>query len=96
MFQSEYQEPSQTPHKPLTLRVDAELRALLQALPIRADIEAIVSRLEASHSQEIAVLRQEVQTLSDRMDSGESSVATLERRISAVDHQYLFTEREGP
>lgn len=90
LFRSESQELSQPSHTPLTLRADAELRALLQALQMRADIEAIVSRLEASHHQEIAVVRQEVQTLSDRMDSGESSVAALEWRLSAVEASHTI------
>lgn len=72
-------------HAPLTLRADAELRALLQALPTRADIEAILNRLEESHKQEIAAVRHDVQTLSERMDSGETSVATIEQRLAAVE-----------
>lgn len=36
-------------HQPLTLRAGAELRALLQALPTRTDIEALIGRLEAIH-----------------------------------------------
>lgn len=75
VFRPDSQKHAQSPHTPL--RADVKLRALLQALPTRSDIEAIVSRLEATHRKEIEVVRQEVQTLSDRMGSGESSVAAL-------------------
>lgn len=44
-------------HQPLTLRADAELWALLQALPTRSDIKALISKLEATHHRELVAMK---------------------------------------
>lgn len=71
---------------PLTLRADAELGSLLRAFPTGSDIEALVNRLEASHRKEITKVRLEVQLLSDRMTTGESSVSKIEKRLRTVEN----------
>lgn len=81
MFQPDTQEPMDPP---LTLRTDVELRALL-LLPTRADIEALVNKLEASHRKELTALRKDMKSLTERMGSGESSVVAIEQQLSAVE-----------
>lgn len=58
---------------------------LLQALPTRSDTEALVGSLEASHCKEIMAVRKKVNALSNRMGTGESSVAALEGRMTAME-----------
>lgn len=67
------------------LGADAELKAILQALPTRSDIEALVRRVEAAHRKEIRAVKQEVQALNTRLTSGESSLTTLEKRVTALE-----------
>lgn len=45
---------------------DPDLRALLQALPTRSDMEAMVSCLEEVHRRDLQLVRTEVQSLADR------------------------------
>lgn len=74
------------PHlTPLTLRADAELRMLLQALTTRADIESLVGRLEASHRKEIVAVCMDITALTERMGAGEVTVTALERRLRKVE-----------
>lgn len=61
------------------------IRALLQALPTRMDIEALILRLEETHRRDIQEVRGEVSTLADRITSGEELVTTLERRVLALE-----------
>lgn len=50
--------------QPLTLCIHSDLRALLHALPTKADIEALFGRLEEQHHKDFVEVRWEVQTLS--------------------------------
>lgn len=63
------------------------LRALLRDLPTRSDIEAWVGKLEAAHRKYITAVRKAIKQLTDRVDSGESSVAALERRMQAMENR---------
>lgn len=69
----------------LTLHADAELRALLWALPTRADFEYLASRLEASHRRNIAAVCSDITALTERMGAGEATVTELERRLKTVE-----------
>lgn len=71
-----------------------DLRAILQALPTKADIEALPSksdietlilRVEEAHTCDIQEIRAEIQGISDRVDSGESSLTILTQRVSALE-----------
>lgn len=66
-------DPQGSQNLPLTLRADAELRVLLQALPTRSDIEALIGKFEASNCKELMVVKKSVKVLSDWMESGGSS-----------------------
>lgn len=70
-----------------TFGADEELKAILRALPTRADIEALVGRVEAAHKKEIHEVKQDVKTLSARLTSGESSLESLEQRVSYLETQ---------
>lgn len=48
-----HSEPQYSQQQPLTLRADTKLQALLQALPTRMDIEALIGKLEATHQKEM-------------------------------------------
>lgn len=74
------------PHStPLTLRADAELRALLQALPTRANMESLANRLETSHRQDIAAVRSDITMLTERMGAGVAKVSVQEWRLQRVE-----------
>lgn len=59
--------------QPLTFRADDELWVLLQALPTKANIEALIGRLKDAHRQELQALKSDMQSLSDRLSSGETT-----------------------
>lgn len=65
--------------------LDEDLRSLLQALPTRVDIEALIVRIEEAHSRDITEVRADLHTLTDRVASGESSVSSLENRVQALE-----------
>lgn len=65
--------------------MDPDIRALLQALPTKNDIEAMILRLEETHRRDIQEVRGEVSSLADRVASGETAVSSLEERISALE-----------
>lgn len=64
--------PSQYPS-----RLKEDLRAMLQALPTRSDIEA--------HSRDMLEVKAEMHSLTDRMDTGEASISSLEHRMLALE-----------
>lgn len=70
---------------PVTFRADAELKAILQALPTRADIEALVGKVEAAHKREMKEIKQDMQSLSSRLTTGEFSLVTLEQRVASLE-----------
>lgn len=75
-------------HQALTLRADAKLGTLLQALPKRSDIKALISRLEATHRKELAEVRTDIKSITTYLSTGEALVASLERRMLEVEaHQ---------
>lgn len=63
-----------SPHLPLTYRADVELKSILQALPTKADIEALIGCVEATHRKELRAIKQEVHTLTTRLTAGGFSV----------------------
>lgn len=65
--------------------IDGELRALLQALPTKQDIEALILRVEESHRREIQEVRTEIHSLADRVDNGEASISTIAARLGALE-----------
>lgn len=64
---------------------ELDLRALLQALPMRADMEAMVSHLEEVHCRDLKLVWTQVQQLSDRLTTDETSLASLEDRVSQLE-----------
>lgn len=51
-------DPQGSPPSPsLTYHADTELRSLLQALPTKADIEALIGKVKAAHRQELQVVK---------------------------------------
>lgn len=82
-FRSSGNERSQPPH--LGTGVDAELRSILQALPTKADIAALIATVEATHRTEMKAVRAEVSALATRMKSGESSLTALEHRMTLLE-----------
>lgn len=76
---------NRSPRQPFMVGADAELKAILQALPTRADIEALVGKVEAAHRKELRAVKQEVQLLNTRLSSGETTLAALEQRVSSLE-----------
>lgn len=79
------QDTQDSHNTPLTLHADEELRALLRAIPTRADFESLASRLEASHRRDIAAVRTDITALSERMGAGEATVTELTQRLKQVE-----------
>lgn len=50
--------------------LDQDIRALLQALPTRTNIEALILRLEETHCRDIQEVRGEVSNLTDQIMTG--------------------------
>lgn len=73
---------SPQPSEPL---LDQDIRSLLQALPTRTDIEALILKLEETHRRDIQEVRGEVSTLAERVSTGETSVALLADRVAALE-----------
>lgn len=66
-------------------RLDTDLRAMLQALPTRADIETLIQRIEEAHSRDIQEIRTDLHTVTDRVASRETVTAALESRVQALE-----------
>lgn len=81
VFRSETEVPTQN-----RSHLDEDLRSLLQALPTRADIEALILRIEEAHSREQTEVRADLHTLTDRVANGELSISSLENRVQALEH----------
>lgn len=71
-----------------------DLRAILQALPTKADFEALpsktdietlIQRVEEAHARDIQEIRKEMQTISERVDAGESSISALTQRVKDLE-----------
>lgn len=74
-----------SPQYPCTTQMVMEMRTLLRALPTKSDIEAD-TRLEEQHRQDIQGVKQDIQSLSSRLTTGESSaVEALTQRASALE-----------
>lgn len=74
---------SPQPHEPTLF--DQDIRSLLQALPTRTDIEALILKLEETHRRDIQEVRGEVSTLAERVSTGEVSVSSLTDRVTALE-----------
>lgn len=59
--------PPDFSHQPLTLQTDDELRNLLQALPTKTDIKALIDRLEETYRLELQKVKKDMQAPSDRL-----------------------------
>lgn len=61
------------------------IRALLQALPTPADMEALIYRMGETHRRDLQSIRIDVQSLSDRICTGETTQTALEKRVSQLE-----------
>lgn len=66
-------------------RLEEELHSMLQVLPTRSDIEALILCIEAAHSRDMAVVRTELHSLTDCIDAEEAAASSLELRVSALE-----------
>lgn len=64
---------------------DEDICAMLQAIPTKSDIEALILRIEKAHSCDMQEVKAEVYSLSERMDSGEALLSTLEHRVTVLE-----------
>lgn len=78
-------DPRNSLHLPLTYRADAELKSILQALPMKADIEDLIGRVEATHRKEHCAVKQDVQPLTTRLMAGETSLYMIDQRVTALE-----------
>lgn len=82
-FTTDTESPPHSSSQPC--RVDAELRSLLQELPTKADIEALIGKVEAVHRKELKAVKADVQAFSTRLPSGEAKLSTLDHRMTAIE-----------
>lgn len=75
------------PSQPSSLlyRTDTELRFLLQALPTKADIVAFIGTVETAHRKELKEVKSELKGLSSRLAKCETSLSTLDHRVTALE-----------
>lgn len=76
-------------------RLDADLRAMLQALPTRADIETLIQRIDEAHKRDIQEVREDLHTVTERVTSGETAVTALESRVQALERANDIHTREA-
>lgn len=74
-----------SPQPPAPVLIDHDIRSLLQALPTRSDIEALILKLEETHRRDIQEVRGEISNLTERVSTGESSASLLSERVSALE-----------
>lgn len=65
--------------------LNTDIGVLLQALPTKTEIEALILRLVDAHHQDIQAVRTDVQAISDRVSTGETSLSALEHRAAALE-----------
>lgn len=70
---------------PKTNPLDQDIRTLLQALPTKTNIEAMILHLEETHRRDSQDVQGEVSNLADRITMGEASVSSLEGCVSALE-----------
>lgn len=89
VFRADMDVPSQSQSQ-----LDADLHTMLQALPMgadiealptRADIESLILRIEEAHSKDIQEVRTELHSVTDRVASGETLVASLVTCVQALE-----------
>lgn len=66
---------------------EQDIRALLQALPTRSDIETLILRLEETHCRDFQEVKAEVSTLADRVSSGKGSLTALEQQVAGLERE---------
>lgn len=71
-----------------SLKVE-DLKALIQALPTRADIEAFITKVEEAHYKELQQVRVGLQVLTERVADGEATSQTLEQRVTVLERDRL-------
>lgn len=75
-------------------RLEDDLRAMLQALPTRADIETLIQRVEEAHKRDIQEIKTDIQTIDHRVTTGESLTSALESRILSLEQAQESRDRE--
>lgn len=70
-------EMSPTTQLPGVSQLDQDIRSLLQALPTRINIEAMILRLEETHRRDVQKVREDVTT--------ETSLSILTNQVSALE-----------
>lgn len=78
---------------------DSDIKALLQALPTKSDIEAMVLPLEEQLCRDYQQICSNVHLLDGRLSKGESAVSALELRITQLEqghsaHQDQLVEEQ--
>lgn len=69
-------------------RLDDDLHAMLQALPTRADIEALIQRVEEAHSRDMQEIKSELHTITQRVSTGENLSSALESRVLTLEQAH--------
>lgn len=69
--------------------VSDDIREILQALPTKSDIEALILRIEEAHSRDIQEVRGDLHALTNRVDSGEATISSLTHRIEALERSQV-------
>lgn len=61
-------------------------KADTEALPTKSDIEALISWVEEAHACDIQEIRAELQTITERVDTGETSISALAQWVDSLEH----------
>lgn len=60
-----------------------------QAFPTKQDIETLIQRVEEAHRRDIQEVRTEIRSLTDRVDTGETSISSLENRLGTLEQSHV-------
>lgn len=80
--------PSSLGASALISQADADIRALIRALPMKVDMEALVMRVKEQHRRNFQELRSEVHVLDDRPSKEESEVSALELWVTQLERDH--------
>lgn len=63
------------------------MRTLIQALPTKTDIEALIHKVEDAHHTEMHQVHTEIQVLTDRLTAGEATTNSLGEGVEAMERE---------
>lgn len=67
--------------------MEEDLVSLIQALPTKIDIEALIHKVETAHRMEMQQVHTEIKQITDLLTIVEETVSSLEERVEALERE---------